>query len=188
MTDTPLTDTPIPDELRRAASLVLVNTGDGKGKTTAAIGTMVRAIARGWKVACIQFLKSGDWKSGEEKIGRQLGVDWDSIGDGFSWDSEDLEHSAGLALQAWTLAAERIATGDHHLVILDEITYPMNWGWIDTNAVVSAISERPEHVNVILTGRDAPEPIIDLADTVTSMTNLKHAFDSGIRAKKGIDY
>ena len=76
MTDTPLTDTPIPDELRRAASLVLVNTGDGKGKTTAAIGTMVRAIARGWKVACIQFLKSGDWKSGEEKIGRQLGVDW----------------------------------------------------------------------------------------------------------------
>ena len=93
-----------------------------------------------------------------------------------------------LFRSAWTLAAERIATGDHHLVILDEITYPMNWGWIDTDAVASAIRERPEHVNVILTGRDAPQPIIDLADTVTSMTNLKHAFDSGIRAKKGIDF
>ena len=107
MTNTPPTDSPIPNELRLATSLVLVNTGDGKGKTTAAIGTMVRALARGWKVACIQFLKSGDWKSGEETIGRQLGVDWDSIGDGFSWDSEDLERSAELALEAWELAADR---------------------------------------------------------------------------------
>ncbi len=188
MTNTPPTDSPIPNELRLATSLVLVNTGDGKGKTTAAIGTMVRALARGWKVACIQFLKSGDWKSGEETIGRQLGVDWDSIGDGFSWDSEDLERSAELALEAWELAAQRIAGGDHHLVILDEITYPMNWGWIETEAVVAVIRDRPEHVNVFITGRDAPLAIIDLADTVTSMTNLKHAYDSGIRAKKGIDF
>lgn len=188
MSETPLTDSPIPDELHRAPSLVLVNTGDGKGKTTAAVGTMVRALARGWKVACIQFLKSGEWKSGEETIGKQLGVDWDSVGDGFSWDSDDLEHSADLARQAWELAARRITMGEHHLVVLDEITYPMNWGWIDTGQVVETIRDRPDHVNVILTGRDAPQAIIDTADTVTSMNNLKHAYDSGIRAKKGIDY
>ena len=188
MSETPLTDSPIPAELHRAPSLVLVNTGDGKGKTTAAVGTMVRALARGWKVACIQFLKSGDWKSGEETIGRRLGVDWDSIGDGFSWDSENLEHSAELARRAWELAARRITNGEHQLVVLDEITYPMNWGWIDTQQVVETIRDRPDHVNVILTGRDAPQAVIDIADTATEMTSLKHAYDSGVRAKKGIDY
>lgn len=188
MTDQPPVDSPIPDDLHSAPSLVLVNTGDGKGKSTAALGTMMRAIARGWQVACVQFIKSGSWKTGEEEVARRLGVDWDSVGDGFSWDADDLEQSAGLARQAWDLAAGRIRSGDYHLVVLDEITYPMTWGWIDTDDVVATLRARPEHVNVILTGRDAPQALIDLADTVTSMTNVKHAFQAGIRAKRGIDY
>jgi cob(I)alamin adenosyltransferase len=188
MSEQPPVESPIPEELRSAPSLVLVNTGDGKGKSTAAMGTIMRAVARGWRVACVQFIKSGEWKSGEEKIGRLLGVDWDSVGDGFSWDAENLDHSASLARQAWELAVSRINSGDYHLVVLDEITYPMVWGWIDSAEVIETIRQRPAHVNVILTGRDAPQALIDLADTVTAMTNVKHAYQVGIRAKKGIDY
>jgi cob(I)alamin adenosyltransferase len=188
MTDQPPVESPIPDDLRSTPSLVLVNTGDGKGKSTAAMGTIMRAVARGWRVACVQFIKSGEWKSGEEKIGRQLGVDWDSVGDGFSWDAENLDRSAALARQAWDLAAGRINSGDYHLVVLDEITYPMTWGWIDTDDVIETIRRRPEHVSLILTGRDAPQALVDVADTVTFMTNVKHAYQAGIRAKKGIDY
>ena len=93
---------------------------------------MVRGIARGWRVAVVQFVKSGDWKVGEEKIGRQLGVDWLAVGDGFTWDSDDLEHDKALARDGWDQAAELIAAGEHQLVILDELTYLCTWGWIDT--------------------------------------------------------
>jgi cob(I)alamin adenosyltransferase len=92
---------------------------------------MIRAVARGWKVAVIQFLKSGDWKVGEETVGRRLGVDWWALGDGFTWDADELSESEAVAREAWEFAAERIMSGDYDLVILDEITYPMNWGWID---------------------------------------------------------
>lgn len=177
-----------PAPLRRAPSLVLVLTGDGKGKSSSAFGTMLRALARGWKVAVVQFLKSDAWHVGEEKIGVQLGVDWWQIGDGFTWLSEDLERSQAIARAAWEHARSVIAAGEHALVILDEITYPMNWGWIDTADVVAAVTGRPEHVNVVLTGRDAPEALVAVADTVSEVRNVRHAYQSGIRAKKGIDY
>jgi cob(I)alamin adenosyltransferase len=93
-----------------------------------------------------------------------------------------------VAVAAWRHARDVLAAGEHHLVVLDEVTYPMQWGWIDTDDVVSAIRERPSHVNVIATGRDAPAPLIDVADTVTEMVKVKHAYDRGVRAKKGIDY
>lgn len=171
-----------------ADSLVVVNTGDGKGKTTAAMGIVVRAVARGWRVAVVQFVKSGDWRVGEEEIGRRLGVEWSSIGEGFTWDSENLDAAADLARQAWTEAAGRIGSGDYDLVVLDEATYPMNWGWIPLDEVVAAIRSRPAHVNVVVTGRDAPSALMDIADTVTEMRNRKHAFDAGIAARRGIDY
>ena len=173
---------------RRAKSLVLVNTGDGKGKSTAAFGVVLRAVARDWPVAVVQFLKSGKWQVGEEAACRRLGVDWWSIGEGFTWDSEDLTEDEAVARSAWDDARALIEAGEHKLVVLDEVTYPVNWGWIDEAEVVAAIRSRPEHVNVILTGRDAPSGFVDLADTVTEMHNVKHAFDSGITAKKGIDY
>jgi cob(I)alamin adenosyltransferase len=174
--------------MNRLRSLVLVNTGDGKGKSTAAYGVVMRALARDWRVCVVQFVKSDKWKVGEEKIARQLGVDWLIGGDGFSWESPDLAQSEVRAVDAWTLAAEVLAGGGHELVVLDEITYPMNWGWIDTQTVVEAILTRPPHVNVVATGRRAPAALIEAADTVTEMVKVRHAFDRGIRARRGIDF
>jgi len=184
----PPIDDPRPLGLRGAQSLLLVNTGDGKGKSSAAFGVMLRSLARGWKVAVVQFVKSGDWKVGEEKTGRELGVTWVNAGDGFTWDSNDLEHDKALARKGWTTAAGIIAAGEHHLVILDELTYLMNWGWVDADEVVAALVGRPSSISVIVTGRDASPALIEAADTVTEMRNVKHAYDQGIAAKRGIDY
>ena len=188
MTSEPLADDPRRPDTHRARSVVLVNTGDGKGKSTAAMGMVMRSVARGWKVAVVQFIKSGDWKVGEEKMGRRLGVDWDAGGDGFSWDSEDLDRSAELNRDTWRLAKMRIEEGKHRLVVLDEITYPINWGWLEEDEVVSTIANRPANVNVVVTGRDAPAGLIEIADTVTEMTLVKHAYDRGIGAIRGIDF
>lgn len=171
-----------------AESIVLVNTGHGKGKSTAAFGTAVRALARDWPVAVVQFIKSGDWRTGEEQMLRQLGADWWALGDGFSWDSEDLDESQARALAAWRHTRGLLATGRHRVVLLDEITYPMNWGWIDTGEVVAAIRDRAATTTVICTGREAPDALVEVADTVTEMRNVKHAFQRGIRARRGIDY
>jgi cob(I)alamin adenosyltransferase len=167
---------------------VIVNTGDGKGKSTAAFGTAIRAVARGWRVAVIQFLKSGDWSVGEEKISRQIGIDWWALGDGFTWDSEDLDKSKAVAREAWSHAKSVIAGGEYEVVVLDEITYPINWAWIDIDEVCSVIEQRPEKTNLIITGRDAPDRIVELADIVTEMRKVKHVFDLGIMARRGIDY
>ncbi len=186
--DSPPTESPVETKLTRLPSLVLVNTGNGKGKSTAAFGTMLRAVARGWNVAVVQYLKSGNWKVGEEKIGRQLGVDWWALGDGFTWDSENLSESEAVAAEAWRSSKTLIGSGTYQMVILDEITYPMNWGWISTADVVDTIANRPSTVNVICTGRDAPAALIDIAHTVTTMGETKHAYSSGIASKRGIDY
>jgi len=168
--------------------VVIVNTGDGKGKSTAAFGTAMRAIARGWRVSVVQFMKSGKWQVGEERSARSLGVEWWTIGDGFSWDSKDMDRTEAIARDAWRTAREKLREPAYGLVILDEITYPMNWGWISTAEVVEAIKARPANVNVIATGRDAPPELVDIADTVTEMRNCKHAFDRGVRAIRGIDF
>jgi cob(I)alamin adenosyltransferase len=173
---------------RRADSLVLVHTGDGKGKSTAAFGTAIRAVARGWRVGVVQFLKSGEWSVGEEKIGREIGIDWWALGDGFTWDSANIEESEAIAAEAWRQARELIESGSYQLLILDEITYPINWGWIDVDEVIEVMQGRPSKTSLILTGRDAPQRIIEVADTVTEMRKVKHAFDAGIMAKRGIDY
>ena len=186
--DQPPVDDPRPDRLRAAESLLLVNTGNGKGKSSAAFGVMVRAIARDWRVAVVQFVKSGDWKVGEEVVGRRLGVEWRNVGDGFTWDSDDLAHDQALACDGWRQAAELIAAGEHELVILDELTYLLTWGWVDTDEVVRVLRDRPSSVSVVVTGRDCPQAIIDIADTVTEMRHVKHAYDNGIAAKRGIDY
>lgn len=181
-------DDPRPADLRRAPSLVLVNTGNGKGKTTAAIGVAVRGHARGWPVGVVQFLKSGTWRTGEEKVCRELGIDWWAHGEGFTWDSTDLTEDQAVARGGWEHARQLIVAGDHQLVILDEITYPLNWGWIDSEDVLATIRDRPQHVNIVCTGRNAPAGLIEIADTVSEINVVKHAYKQGIRAKKGIDY
>jgi cob(I)alamin adenosyltransferase len=182
------TEDPRPDDLRSAPSLLLVNTGNGKGKSTAAFGVMVRGVARGWRVAVLQFVKSGDWKVGEQTVGERLGVDWRALGDGFTWDSSNLQADVEHAASSWAAAKELLAAGAHDLVILDELTYLVTWGWIDVADVVQALRDRPNHVNVVVTGRDAPDELLEIADTVTEMLEVKHAYTSGIRAKRGIDY
>ena len=184
----PPTELPPPPPRRDQPSIVIVNTGDGKGKSTAAFGTMLRAVARGWEVSVIQFMKSGRWRVGEETVARRLGIDWAATGDGFSWLSDDLERSRALAGAAWDLARDVIAAGRHHLVVLDEITYPMNWGWIPSAEVAKTIRDRPAHVNVIATGRDAPDELLEVADTITEMTKVRHVYDTGVRARRGLDY
>jgi len=188
VTTEPPTSAPDTSALGHARSLVLVHTGDGKGKSTAAMGVALRALARGWRVLVVQFVKSGEWRSGEQEMLERLGADWRAIGDGFSWDSDDLEASAGLAREAWAAADAALAGGTHGLVVLDEVTYPMAWGWIDAGVVVAAIAGRREGVSVIATGRDAPESLVEVADTVTDMRSVKHAYEAGILAKRGIDF
>jgi cob(I)alamin adenosyltransferase len=172
----------------RPRSLVLVNTGHGKGKSTAAFGVVMRAVAREWRVSVIQFIKSDRWKVGEEKVARQLGVEWLKGGDGFTWESPDLETSAGRARAAWDLARAAIASGDYQLVVLDEVTYPINYGWIEVDDVVAAVRGRPPTVNIVATGRDAPPELVEAADTVTEMVKVRHAYDRGIGARRGIDF
>jgi cob(I)alamin adenosyltransferase len=185
---TPLTDYELPKGFRAGRSVVVVNTGDGKGKSTAAFGVLMRGVARDWKVAVVQFLKSGQWHVGEEDVGKRLGVDWWSIGEGFTWDSTDLSRDEAVARAAWEHAKSVIAADTHRLVVLDEVTYPMNWGWIDADDVATTIHDRPQRVNIVATGRDAPAVLIEVADTVTEMRKVKHAYDVGVVGKKGIDY
>ena len=186
--DTAPTGEPRPDGLGRADSLLVVNTGNGKGKSSSAFGMMVRGVARGWNVAVVQFIKSGDWSVGEEKVGRELGVDWHAFGDGFTWDSNDMSNDIAHAREGWEAACALMAAGDHQLLIFDELPYLASFGWIPVDEIMGPIRDRPSHVNVIVTGRDAPSELIELADTVTEMTEVKHAYTQGIRAMRGIDY
>ena len=188
MSSEPPTTGPDPRSGTHARSLVLVHTGDGKGKSTAAAGVALRALARGWRVLVVQFVKSGEWRSGEQAMLERLGADFRAMGDGFSWDSDDLEASAALSREAWLAASAALAGGAHELVVLDEVTYPMRWDWIDTDDVVAAIAGRDPTVNVVATGRDAAAGLVEVADTVTEMRSVRHAFDAGVLAKRGIDY
>jgi cob(I)alamin adenosyltransferase len=172
----------------RTRGLVIVNTGDGKGKSSSAFGVMLRAVARGWKVIVIQFIKSDKWQTGERKMAEQLGVDWITGGDGFTWESNDMEATVEAARDAWDRARTILAEGEYDLVILDEATYPVSFEWIAVGDVVDAITGRPTHTNVIITGRDADDALIEIADTVTEMRKVKHVFDEGISARKGLDF
>ena len=186
--NSPPTEDPRPEGLRVAPSLVVVYTGDGKGKSSAAFGTALRARAREWPVAVVQFLKSDNWVTGEQLMAEPLGMDVWSLGEGFTWNSEDLTRDEAEAEEAWRHGKALVQSGTHRLVVFDEITYPLNWGWIDASDVEATFRDRPERVSLVLTGRDAPQWMIEMADTVTEMYKVKHVYDRGVRAKKGIDY
>jgi cob(I)alamin adenosyltransferase len=167
--------------------LVLVHTGDGKGKSTAAFGLALRAHGRGKTVKIYQFMKVPSARFGEHRMFEQLGIPIEGLGDGFSWKSKDLEHSAALARQGWARAQAAIESGAHFLVVLDEVTYPLRYGWVPLEPVLACLRSRPSHVHVVLTGRDAPQELMALADTVTEMKQHKHHYYAGVPAQRGIE-
>ena len=185
--ETPPTDKPYEKSQGERRGLIIVNTGDGKGKSTAAFGLALRAHGRGKAVKIYQFMKVPSARFGEHRVFDQLGVPIEGLGDGFSWKSQDLEHSAQLARDGWQKARAAILSGDYFMVALDEITYPLIYGWMPLHDVLATLRERPPHVHVVLTGRRCPGEIIELADTVTEMTKVKHAFNAGIPAQRGIE-
>ncbi|HPR45019.1 MAG TPA: cob(I)yrinic acid a,c-diamide adenosyltransferase [Ottowia sp.] len=171
--------------------LLLVHTGDGKGKSTAAFGLALRAFGRrhvhGRQVRIFQFMKVPTARFGEHRMFEQIGLPIEGLGDGFSWKSRDLDHSAELARAGWQRARAAIVDGEHFLVVLDEITYPLIYGWLPLDDVLQTLRQRPKDVHVCLTGRRCPPELIELADTVTEMTLVKHAYRAGVPAQRGIE-
>jgi len=173
----------------RDKPLLIVVTGEGKGKSTSAFGMLMRAWARGYRCGVFQFVKSGKWKVGEAKAAAALGgIDWEKMGDGWSWLSRDLEESEALAREGWEEVKRAIAQERYEFLLLDEITYPIKWGWIDVEELVSVIRERPGFQHVVITGRNAPPELIDAADLVSEVVKVKHPMEAGIRAQQGIEW
>ena len=169
--------------------LVVVNTGDGKGKSTAAFGVMTRAWGRGMKVTVVQFIKQPKMKYGEQMAAEKMNIEMTATGRGFTWTSSDLRDDASLARAGWELASERILSAEYDVVILDELTYPIRYGWIDVDDVIDVLKRRPEMQHVVITGRNAPQELIDYADLVTEIREVKHPYrDQGIKAQKGIEF
>jgi cob(I)alamin adenosyltransferase len=166
-----------------------VYTGDGKGKTTAALGLALRARGQGLRVGVIQFIKASRLQSGEAYLARELGIEWHQAGDGFTWNSKDLDESARLALAGWRLAQEKIASPDFDLIVLDEFTYPLNLGWLPEMEALAWLREnrRPD-CHLVITGREASQALVAWADLVTEMRLVKHPFELGVKAQAGIEF
>jgi len=196
----------VPDDglttrIRRNAPLLAVHTGPGKGKSTAAFGMALRAWNQGFDVAVFQFVKSAKWKVGEESAFRELGelhdergvggaVEWHKMGAGWSWSRKpgsEVDHAAAAA-DGWAEIARRLANEQHDFYVLDEFTYPLKWGWVDTEEVVATLTSRPGTQHVVITGREAPPQLVEAADLVTEMTKVKHPMDAGRKGQRGIEW
>lgn len=175
---------------RERKNLVILNTGNGKGKTTAALGTAFRAMGHGWRVCMVQFIK-GKWKPGEVRMAAKVPngqFEVIPMGEGFTWESENLAKDKATAQQAWEIAKAKLLSGDYELVILDEITYTITYKFIDLDDVLDTIRQRPSNVNVIMTGRGAHPALVELADLVSEVHEVKHPYRQGILAQVGIEY
>jgi cob(I)alamin adenosyltransferase len=198
--------TTIPDDglttrQRRNRPLTVVHTGPMKGKSTAAFGLGLRGWNQGWDIAVFQFVKSAKWRVGEESAYKALGelhaekgiggpVEWHKMGEGWSWSRKqgsDEDHALA-ARDGWAEIKRRLAASQHDLYILDEFTYPMKWGWVDVDDVVTTLRERPGHQHVVITGRDAAPALVEYADLVAEMTKVKHPMDAGQKGQKGIEW
>jgi cob(I)alamin adenosyltransferase len=186
---------------RRNRPLLMVHTGEMKGKSTAAFGMALRAWNQGWSVGVFQFVKSAKWKVGEEAAFRALGrvhdetgeggpVEWHKMGEGWSWarkQGTETDHAAA-AVEGWREIRRRIETQAHEMYVLDEFTYPLKWGWIDVAEVVEVLTARDGRQHVVITGRDAPAELIEAADLVLSTTKVKHPMDAGQKGQRGIEW
>ena len=186
---------------RRNRPLLVVHTGDGKGKSTAAFGLALRGWSQGWSIGVFQFVKSAKWRIGEQAALERLGrlheetgeggpVEWHKMGSGWSWSrkqGEEEDHQAAAA-EGWQEIKRRLAAQTHDLLVLDEFTYPVNWGWVDIDDVVRTLSGRPGFQHVVVTGRRADPRLIGAADLVTDMAKVKHPMDAGQKGQKGIEW
>lgn len=186
---------------RRLLPVTAVHTGPGKGKSTAAFGMALRAWHQGMDIGVFQFVKSAKWRVGEEAVFRRLGelheatgeggaVEWHKMGEGWSWArkrGDEADHARDAA-EGWAEIRRRLAAQAHDLYVLDEFTYPLTWGWIDLDEVVATLANRPGRQHVVMTGRDAPEALIGVADLVTEMTKVKHPMDAGRKGQRGIEW
>ena len=168
--------------------LVLIYTGNGKGKTTAALGQLVRVYGWDWKAVMFQFIKETKLAAGEHRAAKKLGLDLRPMGTGFTWNVRDREKSITLSLEQWQQCKDAILSGAFKMVIMDEISYPLTLGWIPLKDVIDTIKRRAEGTHVLMTGRDMPDEIIEIADLVTEMKEIKHPFNKGIKAQKGIEF
>ncbi|MBB6120956.1 cob(I)yrinic acid a,c-diamide adenosyltransferase [Nocardiopsis algeriensis] len=186
---------------RRNRPLLAVHTGDGKGKSTAAFGLALRGWNQGWRIGVFQFVKSAKWRIGEQTVLERLGrlheetgeggpVEWHKMGSGWSWSrrkGNEEDHEADAA-EGWAEIKRRLADQTHDLLILDEFTYPLNWGWVDVDDVVAALRDRPGRQHVVITGRRADPQLLEAADLVTEMAKVKHPMDAGQKGQRGIEW
>ena len=174
---------------QRRKGLVIVNTGDGKGKSSSAFGMAFRAAGWGMKVCVIQFIK-GQWQTGEQKAALRFdNLEWHALGDGFTWDTKNPEQDIRTSREIWDFSKQKILSEEFDVVILDEINYCCGYQWISGQEIADFITNnKPEWMHLIMTGRNAPQEIIEVADTVTEMTKLKHAYEQGIKAEQGIEF
>jgi cob(I)alamin adenosyltransferase len=180
---------------RRSRPLVVVHTGPGKGKSTAAFGLALRAWNQGWPIAVYQFVKSAKWRVGEENALTTLGasgsggtVSWHKMGEGWSWIQRNTDDHAERAAEGWAQIRRDLAAQAYRLYVLDEFTYPIKWGWVDVDEVISVLTDRPGNQHVVITGRDAHPKLVAFADLVTEMTKVKHPMDAGQKGQKGIEW
>lgn len=173
----------------RRHGVVLVHTGNGKGKSSSAFGMVFRAAGWGMKVCVIQFIK-GQWQTGEQKAAARFdNIEWHALGDGFTWDTQNPEQDIKTSRNIWELAQQKILSAEFDLVVLDEINYCSSYGWISGEEIAQFIRQhKPGWLHLVLTGRNAPSEVVNVAHTVTEMTPIKHAFDSGIKAEQGIEF
>ncbi|MEI7058835.1 cob(I)yrinic acid a,c-diamide adenosyltransferase [Nocardioides sp. CCNWLW239] len=186
---------------RRNRPLIMVHTGPGKGKSTAAFGLALRGWNQGWRIGVFQFVKSAKWRIGEQTVLERLGalheetgeggpVDWHKMGSGWSWSRKqgDAEDHAAAAAEGWAEIKRCLAAETYDLLVLDEFTYPIKWGWVSAEEVASVLAARPGRQHVVITGRDAAPELIEVADLVTEMTKIKHPMDAGQKGQRGIEW
>ena len=168
--------------------LVIVNTGKGKGKTTAALGLLLRAWGQGLRVCMLQFIKARTANWGEEKAARKIGIEMIPLGAGFTWLSKNIEHDKALAREGWEICRQKMLFGDYDLVVLDEMTYVFKYGWLSWEEVRDTLDQRPAGMHVVVTGRYAPPELVAYADLVSEIIEVKHPYQAGVKAQKGIEF
>ena len=179
------------DYQEHTRGLLIVHTGNGKGKTTCALGLMMRAVGRGLKCCMIQFMKSRNDRYGEHVSAEKLGIEVHTMGDGFTWDTKNPEQDIKTATDTWTLCLEKLRSGDYDMLVFDELVYVLSYKWLPADEILAEIKEARESqpaLHVVVTGRDAPQELIEMADLVTEMTEIKHPFNAGVRAQQGIEF